>query len=592
MNKTQFKLFSRFFKYVLPYRRQQTMIFFLTNLSVLLGLVNPYLSKLIVDEAIINRKLKVFIVLGLLGTGLFIVNGLITTTKNFLEKTIRLKVSLDLNQKIFGHLQTLTLDFFQDKSTGEQMFKINYDIERAVDLNISLSGEIIEIFPRLLLILAILFYLDWQMTIFSFILVSILYLPIYYVSRRMRDVWKEIISNSQYIFKQLQEVFSHIYLIKAFAKEKPETRKYLEALITSLRVNLRNIRLGIFNDLIGGSFDRVAIGLITLFGGYQVIRGRITPGTLTAIMLYLTQLVNIQVRIGFFFEKIMLGMVSCKRLDEILEEQPKILDKPWRQKNIVFGYPRIEFKDVSFGYLPKEYLIKNLNFTINKGFVAFVGPSGCGKTTILNLILKLAVPLEGKIFIAGQNINDLDTVLLRNLIGIALQEPFLWNDSIENNIKYGRENATKEEIIRVSQLTGVDDFVRDLPRGYDSIIGENACRLSEGQKQKIAIARALIKEPKILILDEAMSSMDSESEEKIIKQIKQLPIDIVILVSHRLSTVLSCDLAYFLKKLDTMVIDQPQVLIERDQALGNLFSAQIREKLENLNLSQKETILP
>lgn len=577
MNKSQFKLFLKFLKYLFPYRKKQATVLILSGASVLLGLINPYLSKLVVDKAIINKELKTFIILGLIGTGVFILNGLINAIESFLKRGIRLKVGFDLNKKVFSHLQNLPLDFFKNKSTGECMFRINYDIERAVDLVVSVPEESVNIFPKLLFILAIIFYLDWPMAIFSLVLTPILYLPIYYLTRRMRRVLEELISNSQNIFKRLQEIFSHIYLVKALGKEKTEIRNYLRILISNTRVNLKNARLEIISDFSGGSFNRIIIGLITLFGGYQVIRGRITAGTLTAIMIYLSQLIGLQSSIAFFFQRIVFGLVSCKRLDDILQEKPKVKENIYAKK-MVFKEPKIQFRKVSFGYNPGEYILRGLDFDIEKGFIALVGASGCGKTTILNLILRLYQPWRGEIFIEGRNIKDLELSSLRAQIGIALQEPFLWNDTIENNIKYAMPDAKEEEIIKVATIAGVDGFIKDLPSGYQAIIGENACKLSEGQKQKIAIARAFVRKPKILILDEAMSSMDSQGEKRIIAQIKQsLEIPTVVIVSHRLSTVLSCDLVYFFKSPDKMVIDKPSAFIERDKAFYDLFASQIKE---------------
>jgi ATP-binding cassette subfamily B protein len=370
-----------------------------------------------------------------------------------------------------------------------------------------------------------------------------------------------------------------MYLVKAFGKERQEIRNYLKVLISNIRISLKNTRLEVFSSFAGGSFDRLIIGLISLFGGYQVIRGRISLGTLTAIMIYLNQLIGMQGSITSFFQRIIFNMVSCRRIEEVLEKASEKENRPGTEK-IALEHPQIQFKKLSFGYNSGEYILRGLDFKIDKGSVALAGPSGCGKTTIINLLLGLYEPWEGQVFIQGQNIRDINHFLLREEIGVALQEPYLWNDSIENNIKYARQNATKGELTEVAKITGVDEFVKNLPAGYGSIIGENACKLSEGQKQKIAIARALLKKPKILILDEAMSSMDSLSEERIINEIKKESwIHTVIIVSHRLSTIMACDLAYFLKNPDKIIIDNPQKLLDTDGDFYNLFAAQIKEPL-------------
>lgn len=578
MSKSRAQLFLKFFRLLLPYRKKQTIILILSAVSILLALLNPYLSKLIVDDAFAKKDIKTFILLGLIGTGVFILNGLIKAIGNFLSKNIFLRVQFDLNREVFNKLRKLPLSFFRDKSTGELSFKISYDIERASNFIVNIPEEAVNIFPRLFFILVIIFYLDWQMALFSLGFLPLIYFPVRYFTTRIRKTLEELLGNSEGIFIRLQEVFSHIYLVKAQGKERAEIRKYLRSLLRNMRIGLRNTKLEIVSGLIGGSFNRVIIGAITLFGGLQVIRGRITLGTLTAIMIYISQLVDLQSGVSFFFQRITLGLVSCRRLDEFVDKKSKSYIAT-NARRIIFKEPRIQFKRVSFGYNTGEYVLKRAEFNIERGIIGLAGASGCGKTTILNLILKLYEPQEGEIFVDGYSIGDLDAFSLRRQIGVALQEPFLWNDSIGNNIGYGTDKASQEDIAEISKLVGVDDFVRALPKGYDTHIGESACKLSQGQKQKIAVARALIKRPKILILDEAMSSMDSLSEERIVSQMKGMSeIYTTIIVSHRLSTVLACDLVYFLKgRTEPIIVGSPEALMEKDEAFHNLFANQTRE---------------
>jgi len=576
-HKKQFKIFLKFLRFLYPYRIKEITILVLSGLSVLLSMVNPYLSKLVVDKAIMNKELKSFITLALIGTGVFIFNGLIKAAADFLEKGIRLKVGFDLNKKIFSHLQGLPLQFFKDRSSGEHLFKVTYDIEKAVDLVVSVPDQFVNIFPKLFFVLAIIFYFDWQMAIFALILAPILYLPVFYLNQRMRLVWEDLIQNSQNIFKRLTEVFSHMYFIKASGRERPEIRGYLKTVIANIKINLRSTRLEVISNFAGGSFERIIIGLITLFGGYQVIRGRFSIGTLTAIMLYMAQLVALQGNIVFFWRRLFFGIISCQRLDEILREKQIILQGTERKGGSLKGFD-IQFKGINFGYNRQKYILKDLEFKIEEGWTALAGHSGGGKTTIVNLLLGLYEPWSGQIFIGGQNIKELAPFLFQKEIAVALQEPYLWDDSIENNIKYAKPNATKDEVIEACKLAGVDEFAQGLAEGYGSIIGEDACKLSEGQKQKIAIARALLKKPKILILDEAMSSMDSISEERIITNIKKLScIHSVILISHRLSAVLACEKVCFLKGLGRVNTDSPQELLHNEPAFNDLFSGQIKE---------------
>lgn len=577
MRKTQFSLLFRFLAFLLPYRKIWFLILILSGLGSLLSLVNPYLSKLVIDKGIGNRDLKIFILLAVIGGGVFVFNGLVNGLIQFLERYIKVKANFNLNKKVFRHLQNLSFSYFTERATGEHLYKISYDIERATEFIATTPPQAISLFPRMLLILGIVFFLNWKMAMLLLILAPFLYLPNYYFVRKMRKAWQALIENSQSIFKVLSENFSHIQLIKTFGREAKSIRQYLRMLIGNIRIRIQNTKLEVSSGFVSQSLDRVIAGLIAFYGGYQVIKGRMTLGSLTAIMVYLSQLMGLQNKFAYFFQTTALGLVSCQRLAEVLDEKATVLENK-EAKEIRLQNGRIVFKEVSFGYKPNEPVLKSISFIIEeKKTIALVGPSGCGKTTILNLILRLYDPQSGDIMIDGYNIKGLRLSSLRGQIGIVLQEPFLFNDTIENNIRYGRPDAGKEEIIEVAKICGVDDFTRDLPHGYRTVIGENACKISEGQKQKIAIARALIKRPKILILDEAMSSVDSQSEERIMLKIRQMPeVLTVIIVSHRLSTVMKVDLAYFLKKPDTMVIGKPQRLLENDEEFYNLFAAQMK----------------
>ncbi|MFH1355331.1 MAG: ABC transporter ATP-binding protein [Candidatus Omnitrophota bacterium] len=577
-SKTDFRLFLEFLRYLLPYRKKQLVIFFLSGISILLTLVNPYLSKLFVDNALIDKQIKTFIVVGAIGVGVFILNGLIKAAESFISRTLRSKLNFDLNKRVFKKLQELPLEFFQDKSTGEHMFRISNDITSTVDFIVSVPDQIIRTVPSLIFILVIIFYLDWQMASFSLILTPILYLPIYYFTGKMRVLLEEMLSYSQHIFKHLAEVFSHMYLVKSLGREQSETRKYLRAVIKNIRISLKSLRLEIISSFVGSSLNRILIGLITLFGAYQVFRGRLTAGTLTAILLYLSQMIGLQNSLANLTQRISLGLISCKRLKEILYSGSA--QQHFGKQRINIRGLKIGFHNISFGYRPKEHILNRVNFSIDQGWISLAGASGCGKSTIINLLLGLYQPWLGEISIDGFVLRQMDLTFLKEQIGIVLQEPFLWNDTVENNIRYLRPTASREQIEECARISGVGEFLKDLPQGYKSLIGENACRLSEGQKQKIAIARALINEPKILILDEAMSSMDSSSEEKIIQEIKKLPINIVIIVSHRLSSIAGSDLVYFLKNPNEIIIDQPLELIKKDKEFNRLFAAQLKDGLK------------
>jgi len=573
--KTQFKLFLTFLTFLLPHRKRWLMVLILSGLGALLGLVNPYLAKLVIDKGIINKDLKAFAIFVSIGAGVFILDGAVNGLKQFLNKYIRQKVNFNLNKKVFKHLGGLSFDYFQNKSTGEHLYKISYDVERVTDFISIAPPQAIAIFPQLLLTLGVIFYLNWRIALFSLVFAPFLYLPVYYFTRRMRKVWQALFEHSQGIFKSLQEVLSHIQLIKVFGKESSSVNDYLKMLIANIRIRIKNIRLEMFSGFASSAATRIILGLVTFYGGYQVIKGEMSIGALIAITVYLKQLMSLQENFAQFFQTVALGLISCQRVAEVLNEEATVVQARYAQE-ARFQKGQIVFQDVSFGYRVGEPVFEKFNFAIEgQSHIALVGPSGCGKTTLLNLVLRLYDPWSGNILIDGQRIDELSFVSFKQQIGMVLQEPTLLNDTIRRNIAFAVDTADDKEVIEVARLCGADEFIRRLPLGYQTVIGENACKISEGQKQKIALARALIKQPKILILDEAMNAMDSESEEAIMANIKKTQKGVtLIVVSHRLSTVLNADLVYFLAKPNGLIIAEAKELLETNREFMRLFAGQ------------------
>jgi ATP-binding cassette subfamily B protein len=575
-NRPALKLAFKFFQYLLPYSKRQLLLIVILSIgSSLVGLINPYLTKLIIDDGISKKDLKAFVIFVSLGAAVFLLTEFINGANRFLNQYVRVRISFDLNRQVFRKLRNLSFSWFQEKTRGEELYLLNHDIDTVTNFITTSFPQALLFFCRLLFILIILFYLNYKIAILALLLSLFLYLPPYYFKKMMQKAWEALVKNSQEVFRILDEFFSHIHLIKVFAKEIATTRAYLKRLIIDIRIRMKNLRLEILSGFANNAGNKTIIGLVGLYGGYQVIKGNLTLGSLTAITAYIYQLMGLPGEFSNFFHSASYGLISCQRINAILEERPKVVESI-NAKEVIFPKGEIIFQDVSFGYFPNKFVLNKLNFHVTGGgHIALVGPSGCGKTTLLNLLVRLYEPWGGEIIIDQWNINKLKLHSLRKQIGFALQEPFLWNQSIENNIKYGREEATREEILAVAKLTGIDDFVRDFPRGYQTLIGEDASKISEGQKQRIAIARALIKNPKILILDEAMASMDSASEEKIISNIKSTQKDLTLItVSHRLSTVMSADLAYYFFKPDEMIVDNPQNLCEYNREFIYLFTGQ------------------
>jgi len=569
------KLFTEYIKYILPYKNKWLALFILTGFGSCIGLINPYLAKLTIDQALGNKKFDLFLLLLIIGGVIFILEKFLEGAGHYLNSYIKLKAGFDLRKKTLKHMHHLPYGWFQDRAVGEHLYKLNYDIDVITEFITDAPVLLLSVFSKLLLTLAVLFHINWKMAVFSLFLVPFLYLPSYYLTKIIEKTWDKFIRSSEEIFKHLEEGFSNMLLIKVFGREIDILRSHTKGMVASLRIRINNIRIELFSGLGSEIISKSIAGLIILYGGYQITKGKFTLGELTAVMAYLYQLMGLQNQISLLFQDLAMGFVSCRRINEIFEDKTRIMEDK-NANYAIFNRAEIIFQNVSFGHKPGRHVLKNLSFIIESGkHIALVGYSGCGKTTLLHLLVRLYDPWNGEISIDGNPIKKLKLNSLKEQIGFVLQQPFLWNDSIENNIKYGSKDINGQELITAAKTAGVDQFASALSQGYQTIIGEKACKISEGQKQKIAIARALIKKPKILVLDEAMSSMDSASEEKIISNIKQCQDGLTLItVSHRLSTVMAADLAYFFIGPDKIIIGDPSNLLKNNQDLFNLFAKQ------------------
>lgn len=573
---------TRFNKYLYKYWKLQAVVIILGLITVPLSLANPYLTKLVIDKAYGNKDLKLFFILALIGGSIFIFNGMINSFSSYLSQRINRYVHFDIAKDLFKHLQYLPLNFLNNHSTGEHIYRITADVGAVSNFVCNFIPQILTLCPRLLFTFAVVFYLNPKLALLAVLLVPAGYIHLYFLAKLLREITGKTILKAQGIFEKLQEIFSHIHLIKALGKERNEIKKFEETFSQRIVFELKNAKFLSLSSFLRSVLNKVISGIIALYGGYQVIKGTMTLGSLTAVMIYLTQLIGLLKSIGSLYETTTINSVNRRRLQEILDIKPTICDA---KDAIPYNFKRgqIEFKDIFFGYKKDELVLKNISFLIEASSkVALVGLSGSGKTSVLSLTLRLYEQEKGAVLIDGIDTSRIKLNSLKSQIGIALQGHFLWNDTIQNNILYGAEDPSYEEMIKAAKQAEAHNFIMNFPNGYETKIGEMACKISEGQKQRVAIARALIKRPKILILDEAMSSLDSETEDKVIDNImREFKESTIIVVSHRLSTARKMGLIYFLKDASSMEMGTHEELLEKSPRYRELFSSQIQALSEN-----------
>ncbi|HPZ09237.1 MAG TPA: ABC transporter ATP-binding protein, partial [Candidatus Eremiobacteraeota bacterium] len=427
--------------YLYPFWKEAILLLALSGLTMGLSLVNPYLTKLVVDRAYESKDLKLFITLVIIGGVLFILNNAIGGISGYLNTYIRIKIKFSLTVKIFKKLQALPYNYFQNSTTGQSLYKFNYDIENIANLISGVIPQIVFTLIKTFIVLIIIFFLNWKLASVALILMPPVYYITYYFNKKLEKKWKNWIESNQKVFGMLQEILTHIHLIKAFGKEREHKRKYIGNLIESIRYNLESQKWQSVISFINMLICRLVLGIILFYGGYEVIKGELLLGSLIAIGLYLNQLSGLQNSFTYLIQNIVLNYISCERLDGILNAE---IEKEKNTVSLKNCEGHIEFKKVTFSYEEEKPLLDNLSFSIPAGsFAGLVGPSGCGKTTMVNLILRLYNIEKGKILLDGYN-NVSKSDLFRHT-GVALQDPFLWNDTVENNIKYGNSDATDEE---------------------------------------------------------------------------------------------------------------------------------------------------
>jgi len=571
---------SRFLKLFYLYKKKIFILFILSLFSSSFVLIGPYFSKLFIDKAFINRDLSKFLNLSILGAAVFIFSTLARLAEDIIKNKIAIKLRLNLAGKFIKKFFSLDLEFFQSKSVGENIYRLS-DTE-------SISNFILEQCPSFLLdisklpiLLGLCLWLNMPMTIFFLALSPLFIIPNAYLQKKLRPLYEEIWKYSAQLSKHIYEVFSKILIIKAFGLESYQRRAYARTLINNIRWSIRSFRWAIISSLSSSVLSKAVFGGIALYGGWLIIKGRLSIGSYTAVMLYLKQLGGLFMSLGDRFGHFIRQAVSFDKFFEVMDIQPRIKDIAGA-KTLRPVKGEVCFKGISFGYQKEKAIFKELDLSIPAfSWTAIAGPSGCGKTTLVNLILRLYEPWKGGIFLDGFDLKTIKLSSLREGIAIATQQPLLFDVSIRENISYGLKGISQDEIEASAGIASVHDFITRLPCGYDSLIGEDACRLSQGLKQRIALARAILRNARLLILDEATSSVDSLTEEKIFRALRQKRQGLsTIIISHRLFSIKDADRIYFLEdgKIEEGTHNQ---LLSESKPYRDFFRNQMEEKNEN-----------
>ncbi|MFC1849756.1 ABC transporter ATP-binding protein [candidate division CSSED10-310 bacterium] len=539
--------YFRLLHYLKPYWFLFTISVLFTLLYSTLAIVPIFLIKNILDDIFIARKeaLLLPIALGLITA--YLLMSLAHFFSAYLLRYIGQRVIMDVRNHLYRHLQYLSLGFFQKQSTGELMSRITNDTLLLEDAMARKVSDLLKNLFSLIALAGYIFYLSYYYAFFSLIIFPLVLGPIVKFARKLR---KLSVRSQEYMAglnSVLFETFTGINIVKAFCMEDFEFAKFQRENQGVFKNNIRAARIDALTPPMLEFLGAFAGALIIVYGGYHVIAGSISAGTFMTFIIALFSMHVPVRRLNDSNFAIQRALASAIRIFTILDTKADIYDRAGATELPTFQ-DQIAFHNVSFRY-ERDYVLREINLKAHFGqTIALVGESGAGKSTLVNLIPRFFEPDEGSITIDGNDINTLTLKSLRSQIGIVSQDTVLFNDTIKNNIAYGLKQAPLESIMAVAQTAYAHEFIADLQSGYDTVIGERGATLSGGQKQRISIARALFKNPPILILDEATSSLDTESERIVQLALANLMKNrTTFVIAHRLSTIRNADIIVVLE---------------------------------------------
>lgn len=533
-----FKDLIKFYK--IEYKKLY-MLMFVVVISGILQAVVPLSIKLLTDDFITKQNLKGFIIAGIGFFSLVIISTLAIYSFYVFGGKLEYQVSKEIRKSVFERIEKFSLTNIKKYETGELISRLTSDVQKLSEV---FSWGVIDACHSIIVLLisiSIMLYLSYTLTLMLFLILPAIYIVTVIFQKNILKFQRKVRDYNSKIIRSYTESLSYIKTIKALGiedKKKKEFKAYNEKY---RKYNLLSILISAIFVPTVMFVASIGVGFAFNFSSISVMRNVMTYGAFLSFLTYSFQIFEPFKMLAQIFTDLKSAQASAERVFQILYEEDEILEE--EESDLDFE-GNIKFENVSFHYFDDDKLIlKDFNFEIKNGeSVAFIGSTGSGKSTIVNLICKFYNPTSGDIYLDGINYRNIDKTCLYNNLGYVLQQPQLFSISIKENIKFGNENATDEEILKVCNLLGIDEFISKLPNGIDTVIGETGYNISGGQKQLISFARALIKNPKLLILDEATSSIDTETEKIIQNKMKDiLKGKTSIIVAHRLSTIKHCD---------------------------------------------------
>lgn len=571
-------LYLRILKFIRPYLGRLIAAGFCTVMTAAANLYVPWIVRDVIDKVFQNKDSDLLNLISLGIVVIFFARGIFYYGQSYLMNYVGESIVIDVRGIVYRKLMTLSTHFFDTNKLGTIMSYVTNDVAALQGAMVANSIEIITETSVLIGSVGAMVYLDWKLTLFTFCTFPVVLFFMDFFGKKIRKSGHRIQQATADITSILQETLAATRVVKSFVREPYEIARFDQQNKANFYANMKSAKLmGTLSPVIE-FIAALGVTAIIWFGGRSVIGGDITAGSLVAFLVYAINISNPIKRIARVLGSIQKALAAAERVFYIMDLTDTIPQKP-DAITLPSVEGNVEFSHVSFAYNKGETILHDVSFSAKPGqAIALVGPSGAGKSTVASLLPRFYDVTEGAIFVDGHDVRDVTLASLREQVGIVPQETNLFNDTVYNNILYGRLDATRDEVIAAAKAANADEFIQQLPKGYDTQLGDRGVNISGGQRQRISIARAILKNPRILILDEATSALDTESERIVQEALDRLMVGRTsFVIAHRLSTIQNAAKIIVLDKGSIVEEGTHQQLMAKHGLYAHLHDIQFKE---------------
>lgn len=571
-------LLRRIFQYVRPYRKIFAWSILLTIILAGLAPIRPWLIQLTLDRYILESDSAGLLKMTLIMIGLLLVQTFVQYFHTFYTNTLGQSVIKDLRINVFNHISSLRLKYFDRTPIGQLITRTVSDLETIADIFseglIVIIGDILQVVA----IIAVMLYTDWELTLVVLIPMPFLIVASYVFKEAIKSAFQEVRTQVANLNTFLQEHITGIRIIQYFARENQEMRKFKRINAKHRDAHIRsNWYYSIFFPVVE-IISAMSLGLLVWWGAESILADRITPGVVVSFIMFINMLFRPIRELADKFNTLQMGMVGAERIFTVLDTQEKTENAGNHQPEILKG--DVEFQNVWFAYNEEKWVLKDISFRVKPGeTLALVGATGAGKSSVINILNRFYEINKGTVTIDGVDIREYELSYLRSHIATVLQDVFLFSDTIANNINLNNKKITREQLMIAATEVGAEEFIQRLPGGFDYDVMERGATLSAGQAQLISFIRAMVNNPRILVLDEATASVDTETEELIQNAITKLMQGRTsIVIAHRLSTIQNADRIIVLDHGEIKEMGSHQQLLKIDGYYKRLYDLQFNSE--------------